>query len=167
MEFTNLDPLARRRRAKQEKGRMDLVRGLRASRVRLRGRPGAQPGGAKPHHRAAPHDPKAQVQPRRRVCGKPHQIPRVTKHKHKDGRRSGGTGASTGATVDPLPLSGRKHRRSELRPRLVDGGLDRRDEIPRGAEIVVHRADRRRRPHAILLARLAEDPDTRLALAGD
>ena len=40
MEFTNLDPLARRRRAKQEKGRMDLVRGLRASRVRLRGRPG-------------------------------------------------------------------------------------------------------------------------------
>ena len=47
MEFTNLDPLARRRRAKQEKGGMDLVRGLRASRVRLRGRPGAQPGGVK------------------------------------------------------------------------------------------------------------------------
>ena len=60
MEFTNLDPLARRRRAKQEerknrektgknrgKNRMDLVRGLRASRVRLRGRPGAQPGGRK------------------------------------------------------------------------------------------------------------------------
>lgn len=47
MEFTNLDPLARRRRAKQEERRMDLVRGLRASRVRLRGRPGAQPGGRK------------------------------------------------------------------------------------------------------------------------
>mgnify|MGYP000321140983 CR=1 FL=1 len=72
MEFTNLDPLARRRRAKQEerknrektgknreKNRMDLVRGLRASRVRLRGRPGAQPGGGKPHRRSS-HRPEGQ-----------------------------------------------------------------------------------------------------------
>ena len=59
MEFTNLDPLARRRRAKQEERRMDLVRGLRASRVRLRGRPGAQPGGGKPHRRSS-HRPEGQ-----------------------------------------------------------------------------------------------------------
>ena len=66
MEFTNLDPLARRRRAKQEERKNGSGQGAPRESGQTPRAPRRSTWGKENHLRGVPHDPKAQSPARER-----------------------------------------------------------------------------------------------------